>query len=839
MADFLNVVQSILGNGETPVLGTDVDGNIVSTNNTGAVWSKIAVLKAETDANVGKVASDKAAVEVLTDATEGLHSSVQTMSADVTTKHERVGIEYTDLVGEDGDAGKIGQFNTDYATIDLDKMELVADNTAAIQQIAEEVVPNTAEIIAAGSDMPSIATVATDLDKAVTNESAIISVADNMDIIISVSDGDGVLGAVYNHLTEIDTVSASIDSVNLVGDDIGSVIVVAPHINAIKVVNDNKDNIDTVADDITGDEYMRQAVEGLPAMTSINNKEDEILLVSTKLSEVSVVAAHIDGVVGQTSDNGSITDPATDVVATGESTLQVVGDNLLKGANSEIIILANELNDPTSAISSVEDNAQAAITAKEESIESAELASQWANKLTDDGEVTPGEYSAKKWKQVAEEWAQSEDVIVGTPDSRSAKYWADNAFAAVGVIDDVTASDVTTYSSNKLNADALVQDTAIALNTLKETNVTTDLTMVHDMDVVRIESSDGTNADIPTATDLKAGVMSALMAGKLADIEDRSNHTGTQLASTISDFTTAVQSAETVTTLGLAANVLKYTDEAGAETDLDLSLYLDDTNLARIVSGTVDANGEVTIVRDDASTFVLDFSSLLDNEYTAAEKVKVDGNVADIQAVVEAIGNLANAQGSIESHTVQTVGTAEALLTWEVDTQSTDTEVYEFDAVNNEITFKKPGSYNFMSTLTFESNTNDPVDVTFTLRDTSDDSVVGTQDAHLEIALNDKDTAPVNTLVVLEEAQVPLTVKIMHSADVTGMAMYSFKSILATMESVSAGFADHSQLTGVADTDSHPASAISVVDAGDKFTGTDVEAILAELAGDQDYGSLA
>lgn len=72
---------------------------------------------------------------------------------------------------------------------------------------------------------------------------------------------------------------------------------------------------------------------------------------------------------------------------------------------------------------------------------------------------------------------------------------------------------------------------------------------------------------------------------------------------------------ETLTSLSVNANVLTYRDEAGANTDIDLSLYLDDTNLARLTSGTLDAaSGVATFTRDDASTFTLDLSSLLDTD---------------------------------------------------------------------------------------------------------------------------------------------------------------------------------------------------------------------------------
>lgn len=72
---------------------------------------------------------------------------------------------------------------------------------------------------------------------------------------------------------------------------------------------------------------------------------------------------------------------------------------------------------------------------------------------------------------------------------------------------------------------------------------------------------------------------------------------------------------ETLTSLSLNSNTLTYTDEAGNDTDIDLSIYLDDTNLARLVNGTLDANtGIATFSRDDGTSFTVDFSSLIDIE---------------------------------------------------------------------------------------------------------------------------------------------------------------------------------------------------------------------------------
>jgi hypothetical protein len=82
--------------------------------------------------------------------------------------------------------------------------------------------------------------------------------------------------------------------------------------------------------------------------------------------------------------------------------------------------------------------------------------------------------------------------------------------------------------------------------------------------------------------------------------------------SQISDLDNYLTS-ETNTTLQIVGNTLRYTDETGTNTDIDLSLYLDDTNLSRLTSGSLDANGTATFTRDDDSTFTIDFSQFFDD----------------------------------------------------------------------------------------------------------------------------------------------------------------------------------------------------------------------------------
>ena len=69
--------------------------------------------------------------------------------------------------------------------------------------------------------------------------------------------------------------------------------------------------------------------------------------------------------------------------------------------------------------------------------------------------------------------------------------------------------------------------------------------------------------------------------------------------------------AETLTTLAFAANTLTYTDELGNDTNVDLSIFLDDTNLAYIVSGVYNGGTElITFTRSDMTTFDINVAAL-------------------------------------------------------------------------------------------------------------------------------------------------------------------------------------------------------------------------------------
>jgi hypothetical protein len=169
----------------------------------------------------------------------------------------------------------------------------------------------------------------------------------------------------------------------------------------------------------------------------------------------------------------------------------------------------------------------------------------------------------------------------------------------------VTSSDgtdavLTAASTSKAGVMTKAQFDEHVINNAKTSdidhNVSTNLSTTNTTTTNVVNSSDGTDAVLTAASTTKAGVMTKAIFDEHVINNAKVSHV-----------------AETITSLALSSNILKYTDEDGAETDLDLALYLDDSNLARLTSGSLNsATGLATFTRDDASTFTIDMSAFLD-----------------------------------------------------------------------------------------------------------------------------------------------------------------------------------------------------------------------------------
>lgn len=190
----------------------------------------------------------------------------------------------------------------------------------------------------------------------------------------------------------------------------------------------------------------------------------------------------------------------------------------------------------------------------------------------------------------------------------------------------------------------------------------------------------------------------------------------------------------------------------------------------------------------------------------------------DIQA--EAIANLATASGKIASESSPVFQPIPLVLTdmpFTVVTDSTDTSVFEFDNVNNTITFKIDASFNFLSNVSLTSSTVQSRDITFSLINTFDDTVVTTEGGTFDFAAGVSTVVPFNTLLTLGKngmPSAPLTIKIQAMASGTGYTLDGFSSILASSRAY--------------DSASTKAIQVEVIPSG-SISSTNVQAALQEL----------
>ena len=209
---------------------------------------------------------------------------------------------------------------------------------------------------------------------------------------------------------------------------------------------------------------------------------------------------------------------------------------------------------------------------------------------------------------------------------------------------------------NKPTTISSSQASAITANTAKVTNVSTNLSVVRDGSKLEVHSSDGDNAVLPLADTDNWGVMSDEMFDKLdgiatgatandtdANLKARGNHTGTQAASTISDFDTEVANNSAV-----AANTAKVTNATH--------------------TGEVTGSGALTIADD-----------IVDEANLKADNSPTDDYV--LTAKSSAAGGLTWASGGS--------GTGDSLLDADSDTkiqveESADEDKIRFDTAGSE-----------------------------------------------------------------------------------------------------------------------------------------------------------
>jgi len=159
----------------------------------------------------------------------------------------------------------------------------------------------------------------------------------------------------------------------------------------------------------------------------------------------------------------------------------------------------------------------------------------------------------------------------------------------------------------------------------------------------------------------------------------------------------------------------------------------------------------------------------------------------------DAIANLASAQGTfVDDGTDILLTIAEQNVPFNVSIPSSDSSIFNFDEINNQISFLKDGSYNFSTEMTFFFHTNAQRIITIRGRNVLDDSLIYERTLTLEENSGDYDSIYSNLLITpgtngFPSAPFDLYFTASIDDDTSTIDIVSFNSMLVSMNVSSSG----------------------------------------------------
>lgn len=159
---------------------------------------------------------------------------------------------------------------------------------------------------------------------------------------------------------------------------------------------------------------------------------------------------------------------------------------------------------------------------------------------------------------------------------------------------------------------------------------------------------------------------------------------------------------------------------------------------------------------------------------------------SSLKALRDIVRELSGGATTLESDPEpQPVGTVETPFTFYEKYASTNEDVIEVDEVNNTVTIKKAGLYQFATFIyVLNTGTQNVKSLTLRTRDISDDSIVS--ERTLIVRKEGYSGTSTFTFNVLE-AQLPLTIKFSTQADLVGLNIATLQTTLLTAASVGGG----------------------------------------------------
>lgn len=202
-------------------------------------------------------------------------------------------------------------------------------------------------------------------------------------------------------------------------------------------------------------------------------------------------------------------------------------------------------------------------------------------------------------------------------DARVADYLTGNNYATQSYADTAEADAITAAGEY---TDSEIATATTSLQAYAD-QVGTDANAYTDTRETAITSAyqayaDAAEIDAKTYTDTRE-TAAVSTAASYTDAEVSAEATARAAADTALDNAkvdkSGVQALHPTDALSIGGNIITLRKGDGTTETVDISPYLDDTNLARIVAGSMNSSGIATFTRDDSSTFTVDMSVLLDD----------------------------------------------------------------------------------------------------------------------------------------------------------------------------------------------------------------------------------
>lgn len=300
----------------------------------------------------------------------------------------------------------------------------------------------------------------------------------------------------------------------------------------------------------------------------------------------------------------SVTTNATDIAANSQAVIDAI--------STAATDATTKANAATATAQAYTDTRETAITtAYTNAIATAVEAKDELSELADTSIGTLSGNQYLKYDSVSSAWVNatvsSDHVSEGSTnlfytDARVGAYLSANSFANTTYVDtaetdakaytDTRETAITTaYQTYADQAEADAISTAQAYTDARETAITT----AYQTYANTAEADANTYADgiVASEASTRAAADTALDNAKV----DK----------------TGAQALHPTDALSIGGNIITLRKGDGTTETVDISPYLDDTNLSRIVSGSMNGSGIATFTRDDTSTFTVDMSILLDD----------------------------------------------------------------------------------------------------------------------------------------------------------------------------------------------------------------------------------